>query len=102
MNIPVINRFESATAVGQEHMVLGWDHQPNVTGYELKVEELNENGTVKNTSTYKTNKNSLKIEKVNGYSTYRVSIQSLNGTEWKVDTKMNKKVTKKLLQVLLT
>lgn len=83
MNIPVINKFESATAVGQEHMILGWDHQPNVTGYELKVEELNENGTVKNTSTYKTNKNSLRIDKVNGYSTYRVSIQSLNGTEWK-------------------
>ncbi len=82
MNIPVINHFTSATAVGSEHMVLGWDHQTNVTGYELKVEELNENGTVKSTSTYKTSENTLKIEGVKGYATYRVSIQSLSG-EWK-------------------
>lgn len=82
MNIPVINYFKSATAVGSEHMVLGWDHETNVTGYELKVEELNENGSVKSTSTYKTSENTLKIEGVKGYATYRVSIQSLSG-EWK-------------------
>ena len=83
MNVPVINNFTSATAVGNEHLVLGWDHEPNVTGYELKVQEVNENGGVISTSTYRTNENTLKIDNVNGYSIYRVSIQSLNGSEWK-------------------
>ena len=40
MNIPVINNFTSGTAVGNEHFVIGWDHEPNVTGYEIKIEEL--------------------------------------------------------------
>ena len=82
MNVPVINNFTSATAVGKEHLVLGWDHEPNVTGYELKVQEVNENGGVISTSTYRTNENTLRIDNINGYSTYRVSIQSLSGTEW--------------------
>lgn len=83
MNVPIINKFTSATAVGNEHMVIGWDHEPNVTGYELKIEELNDKGGVIKTSTYRTNENTLKVEPVNGYSTYRVSIQSLSGDEWK-------------------
>ena len=83
MNIPVINNFKSTTAVGNESLTVGWDHEANVTGYELKVEELNDNGAVVSTSTYKTSENSLKIEKVKGYSTYRISIQSLSGDEWK-------------------
>ncbi|MBS5950526.1 MAG: M60 family metallopeptidase [Clostridium sp.] len=82
MNIPVINNFTSSTAVGNEAMTLGWNHENNISGYEIKVEELKEDGSVKSTSTYKTTENTLKIEKVNGYSTYRVSIQSLNG-DWK-------------------
>ena len=82
MNIPVINNFTSTTAVGNESMTLGWNHETNVTGYELKVEELNEKGNVKSTKTYKTSENTLKIEEVNGYSIYRVSIQSLSG-DWK-------------------
>lgn len=81
MNIPVINSFTSGTAVGNEHMVLGWNHETNVTGYELKVELLNEDGTVKSTNTYKTSQNSLRIEGINGYSVYRVSIQSVSG-DW--------------------
>ncbi|MBQ3421678.1 MAG: hypothetical protein IJH34_08395, partial [Romboutsia sp.] len=83
MNIPVINNFTSATAVGNEHFVLGWDHQPNVTGYEVKIETLNDNGEVSQTATYKTSENTLKVEKVDGYKTYRVSIQSLSGDDWK-------------------
>ncbi len=78
MNVPIINKFTSATAVGNEHMVIGWDHEPNVTGYELKIEELNDKGGVIKTSTYRTNENTLKVEPVNGYSTYRVSIQSMD------------------------
>ena len=83
MNIPVINNFTSSTAVGNEAMTLGWNHETNVSGYEIKVEKLKENGTVESTSTYKTSENSLRIEKVDGYATYRVSIQSLSGDEWK-------------------
>lgn len=81
MNIPVINKFTSGTAVGNEHMVIGWNHETNVTGYELKIEELNEDGTVKETQRYRTSQNSLKIEGIKGYSIYRVSIQSIAG-DW--------------------
>ncbi|MGL4109118.1 M60 family metallopeptidase [Clostridium sp. LP20] len=80
MNIPVISKFTSATAVGNEHMYLEWEHQPNVTGYEIKVEEVKANGKV---SYYKTSENSFKIEKVDPYGIYRISIQSLSGDEWK-------------------
>ena len=83
MNIPVINNFTSATAVGNEHFVLGWDHEANVTGYEVKIETLNDNGQVSATATYKTSENTLKVERVEGYKTYRVSIQSLSGDDWK-------------------
>ena len=82
MNIPVINNFKSTTQVGQESMTIGWDHENNVTGYEIKVQEVDENGKVKSTNTYKTSENTLRIEKVEGYSIYRVSIQSLSG-DWK-------------------
>lgn len=83
MNVPVINNFKSTTQVGNESMTLGWDHVPNVTGYEIKVEQLDDNGKkVVSTSTYKTSKNTLRIEKVNGYAVYRVSIQSTSG-DWK-------------------
>lgn len=78
MNIPVITNFTSSTAVGNEAMTIGWEHETNITGYEIKVENLSNNSV----STYKTNENSLKIEKVDGYGIYRISIQSLSG-EWK-------------------
>ena len=82
LNIPVINHFTSGTAVGNEHFVVGWDHQTNVTGYELKVELLDANDNVSKTSTYKTSDNRLKVEGVKGYETYRFSIQSLSG-DWR-------------------
>lgn len=82
MNIPVINKFTSTTQVGQESMTIGWEHEVNVTGYEIKVEKLNNNNQVVSTSTYKTSQNSLRIEKVDAYGIYRISIQSLSG-EWK-------------------
>lgn len=78
MNIPVITKFTSSTAVGNEAMTIGWENEANVTGYEIKVENLS-NNTV---STYKTSENSLKIEKVSPYGIYRISIQSLSG-DWK-------------------
>ena len=82
MNIPVINSFTSTTQVGQESMTIGWDYEINVTGYEIKVEKLNDKNQVTSTSTYKTSQNSLRIEKVEAYRIYRISIQSLSG-DWK-------------------
>ena len=78
MNIPVITKFTSSTAVGNEAMTIGWEHEVNVTGYEIEVTDLS-NNTV---SRYKTNENSLRIEKVSPYGIYRIRIQSLSG-EWK-------------------
>lgn len=83
MNIPVINSFVSTTQVGQESMTIGWDNEVNVTGYEIKVEKLKSNSSeVESTSYYKTSKNTLRIEKVDAYRIYRISIQSLSG-DWK-------------------
>ncbi len=78
MNVPVITNFTSSTAVGNEAMTIGWEHETNVTGYEVKVENLSNNSV----STYKTSEDSLKIEKVSPYGIYRISIQSLSG-DWK-------------------
>lgn len=78
MNVPVITNFTSSTAVGNEAMTIGWEHEVNVTGYEIKVENLSNNSV----STYKTSENSLRIEKVSPYGIYRISIQSLSG-DWK-------------------
>lgn len=78
MNIPVINSFTSTTQVGNESMTIGWNHENNVTGYEVKVENLANNSV----NMYKTDSNSLRIEEVDAYGIYRISIQSLSG-EWK-------------------
>ena len=82
MNIPVINSFTSSTAVGSESMTIGWSHEENVTGYEIKVEELNDKGEVASTKLYRTSENTLNITKVKPYGVYRFSIQSLNGSDW--------------------
>ena len=78
MNVPVINSFISTTQVGQESMTIGWEHETNVTGYEIEVTDLNNNKV----ATYKTSQNSLRIEKVEAYGVYRIKIQSLSGS-WK-------------------
>ena len=82
MNIPVINNFTSTTSVGNESMTIGWDHEANVTGYEIKVETLKDDGTVESTKLYRTSENTLKITQVKPYGIYRFSIQSINGSEW--------------------
>ncbi len=82
MNIPVINNFTSTTSVGNESMTIGWDHEANVTGYEIKVETLKDDGTVESTKLYRTSENTLKITQVKPYAVYRFSIQSINGSEW--------------------
>ena len=82
MNIPVINNFTSTTSVGNESMTIGWNHEANVTGYEIKVESLKEDGSVKSTQVYRTSENTLKITQVDPYGVYRFSIQSMNGSDW--------------------
>ena len=82
MNIPVINNFTSTTSVANESMTIGWDHEANVTGYEIKVETLKDDGTVESTKLYRTSENTLKITQVKPYAVYRFSIQSINGSEW--------------------
>lgn len=82
MNIPVINNFKSSTAVGNESLTIGWTKEVNVTGYEVKVEALNDEGQVESTKYYKTSENTLTITQVDAYKVYRFSVQSLNGKEW--------------------
>lgn len=82
MNIPVINNFRSSTAVGNESLTIGWTKEANVTGYEVRVEALGENGNVESTKYYKTSENTLTITQVDAYKVYRFSVQSLNGKEW--------------------
>ncbi|MDE5977515.1 MAG: M60 family metallopeptidase, partial [Turicibacter sp.] len=81
MNVPVINYYMSATSVGNENLVIGWEHEANVQGYEVKVELLNTDGTVTETSTYTTTANKLKLTGIKPYSIYRFSIQSTSG-DW--------------------
>lgn len=82
MNIPVINNFTSITSVGNEAMTIGWNHEANVSGYEIKVDTLKDDGTVESTKLYRTSENTLKITQVKPYAVYRFSIQSINGSEW--------------------
>lgn len=82
MNIPVINSFTSTTSVGNESMTIGWERESNVTGYEIKVETLKNDGSVAATKLYRTSENTLKITQVDPYGVYRFSIQSINGSDW--------------------
>lgn len=82
MNIPRIKEIKTYTPVGNEKMEIFWNHENNVTAYEIKCEEIDENGNVKgNARTFKTSDNKLTIRDIKAYARYRVSIQSLNG-EW--------------------
>lgn len=81
MNIPNITNIVTSTKVGNEKMYISWKHEPNVTGYEVKVEEIDGNGKTKSTKIFKTSENSLSVRDIKAYGRYRVSIQSLNG-EW--------------------
>lgn len=82
MNVPVINKFTSKTQIGKEELFVSWNHEENVTGYEIKLEEVNEEGKVLSKTIYKTADNFLKVAGIKPYAVYRVSIQSLNGKDW--------------------
>lgn len=84
MSIPQIKTVETSTDLHDERITLTWEAQPNVTGYEVKYQKLDENNKVQWTKTLQTNKTKLNIldKAIKPYDLFRVSIQSLNG-EWK-------------------
>ena len=82
MTKPKITGIKTSTSTGNEHIELTWSKETNITGYELKVEEINEEGNAKgNAKTFRMSENSFKISNVKPYSRYRLSVQSING-EW--------------------
>lgn len=82
MNIPEITKVETSTATGSEHMTLSWEHEKNVTGYEIKIEEIDASGNASgNAKVFRTSENSFKYSAVKAYRRYRVSVQSIN-VEW--------------------
>lgn len=84
MSIPQIKTVETSTDLHDERITLTWEAQPNVTGYEVKYQKLDEKNNVQWTKTLQTNKTELNIldKAIKPYDLFRVSIQSLNG-EWK-------------------
>lgn len=82
MNIPKINSVKTSTKVAHESMEISWGHEENVTGYEVKVETIDNSGKATGVRTFKTSENNLKVRDIKAYARYRVSVQSLNG-EWK-------------------
>ncbi len=77
MDIPVNLTAEA----GSEQFILSWDSCMNVKGYEVRIEQGGVTETVNAVS------NSIVISSFNGkdiknYTTYNVSVQSVNGT-WK-------------------
>ncbi len=82
MTVPEITGIATSTSTGNEHIELTWSKTLNITGYELKVEEIDEEGNVKgDAKTFRMSENSFKISNVKPYSRYRLSVQSING-EW--------------------
>ena len=84
MSIPQIRTVETSTDLHDERITLTWEAQPNVTGYEVKYQKLDEKNNVQWTKTLQTNNTKLNIldKAIKPYDLFRVSIQSLNG-EWK-------------------
>ena len=82
MDIPKVDKVETSTATGSEHMTIHWNQETNITGYEVKIEEIDANGKVSgNAKVFRTSENFFKYSAVKAYRRYRVSIQSVNG-EW--------------------
>lgn len=82
MNIPKIKSVKTSTATGDESMTISWSSEQNITGYELKVEEIDENGRTKGkTRLFRMSDNNFKVIDVKPYSRYRLSVQSVNG-DW--------------------
>lgn len=78
---PEITAVSTSTATGNEYIDLTWKSEDqNITGYELKVEEIDTNGNVKGSAKkFRMTENNFKISGVRPYSSYRLSVQALNG-----------------------
>ena len=78
---PEITGVSTSTATGNEYIDLTWKSEDqNITGYELKVEEIDTNGNVKGSAKkFRMSENNFKISGVRPYSSYRLSVQALNG-----------------------
>lgn len=75
MNIPKISNIETDS----EEITLEWNHETNVTGYEVKL-----NGLIKGENKeliIQTTENKAIFKEVDNYTDYEIVIQSLNG-EW--------------------
>ncbi|MGL6058606.1 MAG: hypothetical protein ACRC17_09855, partial [Culicoidibacterales bacterium] len=87
MAIPNITAIASSIDIYGGILDVEWENVTNVTGYELKLEEVDSAGNVKSTKIYKTAETHLHLEKLNAYATYRLTMQALN-REWKSGTKV--------------
>lgn len=78
---PEITAVSTSIATGNEYIDLTWKSEDqNITGYELKVEEIDTNGNVKGSAKkFRMTENNFKISGVRPYSSYRLSVQALNG-----------------------
>lgn len=81
ISIPSITSVSTSTSTGNEHINVKWTSKDqNITGYELKVEEIDENGVQKSSEKkFRMSENEFKISNVKPYSRYRLSVQALNG-----------------------
>ncbi len=67
--------------IGSEQANVTFDNLPNVTGYEILVQTL-ENGQITENIIYQTSYTTYEIKGLENYTTYQVSIRAVNG-EWK-------------------
>lgn len=81
ISIPSITSVTTSTSTGNEYMYVKWESKDqNLTGYELKVEEIDEKGNIKGTEKkFRMSENEFKVTNVKPYSRYRLSVQALNG-----------------------
>lgn len=67
--------------IESEAFTLTWNSMANITGYEILVQEMKGENVVKN-SIYQTGYNTYKVDDLDNYTTYKVSVRAVNA-EWK-------------------
>ncbi len=79
--VPVIEVPKNVkVSAGSEQATVTYDNMPNVTGYEIVVQELN-NGTVVKNRTCQTTYTTYEIKDLDNYTEYQVSVRAING-QW--------------------
>ena len=82
LTVPKITKIRTSTSTGSEHIDLSWkSDDKNITGYELKVEEINTKNEFVNSKTFRMSESNFKISNVKPYSKYRLSVRTVSG-EW--------------------